>query len=85
MSPRTKLVHLGQYPAALLTVGVVVGQRTRLGAHLLASAQTNGVYEGLADGVRCGRTIRHQLGQRLLGSWVGSEVQPGIRQSYDQL
>ena len=62
MSPRTKLVHLSEYPAAFVAVGFVVSQGTGLGAHLLASTQANGVDEGLADGVRCGRAVGHELG-----------------------
>ena len=51
MSPRTEFVHLQQNLTAFGSVGVIVHQHQRLGAHLFTSTKSHGVNEGLTNGV----------------------------------
>ena len=85
MSPRTKFVHLGQNPSTFGTVSLVVQERTRFGAHLFTATQTNRVDQCLANRLRRRRPVRHQLGESLLGTLVGSKVENSHTSSIRQI
>lgn len=51
MSPRTKLVHLGEHLAAFGAVGFVIHHFQGFDAHLLASTKPHGVDECSTNGV----------------------------------
>ena len=65
MSPRTKVVHVGQNLSTLGTVSLVVHELTRFGAHLFSATQTNGVHESLANRLRRRSETLIRLGRYL--------------------
>ncbi len=54
-SPRTQLVHLGEYLSTLGDVGWVAGDLQRLSTHLFPSPQPNGIDQHPPDRVGHGR------------------------------
>ncbi len=74
MSPRTKRVHFGENATALCAIVFVVHHLERLRPHLLAPSEAHSIYESLADGIRCRRSVGHEFCERALGAFVRSKV-----------